>query len=112
MNKYVIYTVIVGGYDEVRQPLVVDDRFDYVLFSDQYEDGRKVGVWNVKNIASFQASGRVLSRYPKCLPTRFLSEYEYSLYIDGTIQIASEKLYDRFLQLVDEKCKWGGISLL
>ena len=34
MNKGVIYTSLVGSYDNVRQPLVIDERFDYLLFTD------------------------------------------------------------------------------
>lgn len=37
MNKFVIYTAIIGNYDEILQPQVIDDRFDYVLFSNEIE---------------------------------------------------------------------------
>lgn len=33
-KKYCVFSVIVGAYDTVKQPVVVDDRFDYILFSD------------------------------------------------------------------------------
>ena len=32
MSKYVIYTCIVGGYDELLQPAVTDPDFDFVCF--------------------------------------------------------------------------------
>ena len=49
-KKYVIYTAMVGGYDEIMQPMVVDDRFDYILFSNDIKEDR-VGVWQVLPIA-------------------------------------------------------------
>ncbi|MBR5328436.1 MAG: hypothetical protein IKV31_07870 [Paludibacteraceae bacterium] len=43
-KKYAIYTAMVGGYDEIMQPTVIDDRFDYILFSNDIKEDR-VGVW-------------------------------------------------------------------
>ena len=33
MKKFAVYTASIGGYDEIHQPLAVDDRFDYIFFS-------------------------------------------------------------------------------
>ena len=49
MNKYAIYTAIVGNYDEIFQPEIVDSRFDYILFSTDIELQR-IGVWQVRKI--------------------------------------------------------------
>ena len=38
MNKFAIYTALIGGYDSIRQPLVIDDRFDYILFTDEVKE--------------------------------------------------------------------------
>ena len=38
-KKYAIYTAMVGGYDEIMQSKVVDDRFDYILFSNDMGNG-------------------------------------------------------------------------
>lgn len=46
MKDFVIYTVLVGGYDDVLQPKVVDDRFDYILFSNDFKE-TKQGIWNI-----------------------------------------------------------------
>lgn len=35
MKKKVIYTVLVGGYDNLMQPQVIDDSFDYICFTDK-----------------------------------------------------------------------------
>ena len=77
-KKYVIYTVIVAGYDTIKQPLVVDDRFDYVFFTDEVKE-TKIGVWQVRPISYRDENKMRLSRYAKCLPTTVLPDYEASL---------------------------------
>lgn len=108
MNKYVIYSVVVGGYDEVRQPAVVDDRFDYVLFSDEH-DGESIGVWQVRAIPHESADILRLSRYAKCLPAKVLPEYEASLYVDANVRILTPWVYDRFVELMGEDVEWAGV---
>lgn len=107
-NKYVIYTVIVGNYDVIKQPLVTDERFDYVLFTDNVSNS-KIGIWQVRSIPYKDSNLLRLSRYPKLHPCKVLSEYEASLYIDGTLQIATPYVYSRFIELVSKNIEWGGI---
>ena len=65
-KKYVIYTAMVGGYDEIMQPVVVDDRFDYILFSNDIKEDR-VGVWQVRPIAYTNPDNTRICRYVKTL---------------------------------------------
>lgn len=46
MNDYVVYTVLTAGYENVLQPLVLNERFDYVLFSNDFSED-SVGVWQI-----------------------------------------------------------------
>lgn len=108
MNKYVIYSVITGGFDEVKQPLVVDSRFDYILYSD-VELESKDGVWQIKPIPYKDTDKRRQSRFPKAHPEVCLSEYVASLYIDGTLQISSSWVYERCIELCDQGVEWAGI---
>jgi len=87
MNQFVIYTVQVGDRDEVRQPEIIDPRFDYILFSDQHI-GEQLGVWQVRGFDYQNDDPTIRSRYPKILPHRLLSDYDASLYIDANISIA------------------------
>lgn len=109
MNKYVVYTVIVGSYDEILQPLVIDERFDYILFCDHCEES-SIGIWQVRSTPVDYHDSFRLSRYPKVFPCRLLSEYDASLYIDGNLQIASRKIYDRFIELFEQNVEWGGVA--
>ena len=109
MNEFVIYTVRTGGYDDILQPKVVDNRFDYVLFTD-HTDASTIGIWQVKTIPYFHADSTRMSRYPKMHPNELLKEYKASLYIDANIQILQQRLYDRIIELYDQQIDWAGAA--
>lgn len=112
MKRFVIYTVITGGYEDILQPLVLDDRFDYVLFSDNVKS-KTNGVWNIRSIPVDMSIDKIrLSRYPKTHPVSLLSEYVASLYIDANIQIKDNWIYSRFVELVEKEVKYAGIKLV
>lgn len=108
-NRFVVYTVITGGFDSVRQPEVIDPCFDYILFTDSVTSS-KLGVWSVREIGYDCKDLRKKSRYPKIHPELLLSEYEASLYIDGNIVITSQYVYDRCVELAEEGVEWAGIK--
>ena len=90
----IIYTVITGSYDSIKQPRVIEAGVEYVLFTNNPEikDG---GVWKVVQIPSEEWPGRtareneiLLSRKVKMLPHLFLTEAaEWSIYIDADMVI-------------------------
>ena len=107
-KRFAVYTVITGGFDGVKQPLVIDDRFDYILFTDKHIE--EVGVWSVKLIDFDSPDLRLKSRFPKLCSHLCLGEYEASLYIDGTIQITSQYVYDRCIELYESGIEWAGMK--
>lgn len=108
-NKFVVFTVIVGGYDEVKQPLVIDEHFDYVLFTDTSTE-TNIGVWQVRSIPYETTQNYKKARFPRLQPEVVLPEYEASLYHDGNIQITSQWVYDRFFELFNGDIEWAGIK--
>ncbi len=108
-NKFVVYTVITGGFDTVRQPEVMDSRFDYILFTDSVTSS-KFGVWSVREIGYDCKDLRKKSRFPKMHPELLLSVYDASLYIDGNISITSQFVYDRCVALAADGVDWAGIK--
>lgn len=102
--KKVIYTVLVGNYDQLKQPSVVDDTFDYLCFSNDIKE-KRVGVWVIRGIDYQNKDKTRISRYAKLLPHRVLSEYDYSLYIDANIQITGSELY----QVINSKIEEGAL---
>lgn len=99
-NKKVIYTVITNHYDRLFPPLVEQEGWDMVCFSD---DAQLVAEgWQVRPLPPLPELESVkddpvrAARLVKILPHRFLQEYEYSLYIDGNRVLADSA--DRFVQ--------------
>lgn len=102
MNKKVIYTCCVGGYDDITQPVIIDYEFDYICFSNDIKE-KSVGVWNIRPIPYVDDNLAKVSRYPKLLPHIVLPEYDYSVYIDANIQILSQEFYDTVNQKIASK---------
>lgn len=109
MKRYVIYSAIVGGYDEILQPLAVDERFDYVLFSNDIKDSQ-VGVWQIRPIEYSNPDNTRICRFVKTHPEELLKDYEVSVWIDSNVQILSSYVYERVVELdklgVDISSMW------
>ena len=99
-KKYAIYTAMVGGYDEIMQPKVVDDRFDYILFSNDIKEDR-VGVWQVRPIAYTNPDNTRICRYVKTHPEELLQGYEASVWMDSNIRIMTSAVYERIIELYE-----------
>lgn len=112
MKDFVIYTVLVGDYDDILQPVIVDDRFDYILFSNNFTESN-MGIWQIRLIpVVVENDNKRLSRYPKTHPETLLSDYKASLYIDANIQILNQWVYDRFIELYNHNIEYAGIKLV
>ena len=101
-EKKVIYTSLVGGYENLLQPKVVDRSFDYICFSNDIAE-TKVGVWQIENIPYEDENLSRLSRYVKLLPHKALSKYVYSIWIDANIQITGKEFYDYIYRRIYEQ---------
>ena len=101
MKKFVIYSAIIGNYDEILQPTIVDDRFDYILFSNDFID-RRIGIWQIRNIKYHNDIQTKIARWVKTHPEELLPEYECSLWIDANIDIKDISVYERIINLYNE----------
>tara|TARA_R110001606_G_scaffold352614_1_gene503013 strand:- start:138 stop:815 length:678 start_codon:yes stop_codon:yes gene_type:complete len=85
--KIVVYTSIFGGYDELHENQYQMDGVDYLCFTDS---DIKSDMWDiVKCTPIYSDSNRNAKKY-KVLPHRYLSEYDYSIWIDGNILIIND----------------------
>ena len=85
-GKGVIYSAVIGNYDEIKEPQYVNSEFDYILFT----DNPKVtsSVWQVRLVENKEQLDHVrLARKIKILGHEYLSEYDYSIWVDGKLQI-------------------------
>lgn len=111
MNKFVVFTVLTGNYEEVQQPALTDSRFDYILFTNDVPSS--AGVWSVRPIPEvLTGDNKRLSRYPKTHPETLLAEYKASLYMDANIQIRDQWVYDRVVELYEKGVEFAGIKLV
>lgn len=100
-KRFAIYTAIVGDYDEIRQPIVVDMGVDFFLFSNNIKE-KRIGVWQIKRIPYSNHDSVRVARWVKTHPEILLPDYEASLWIDANIQIISEMIYSRIRDLYND----------
>ena len=103
MNKYVIYTSLTGGYDNLIQLSCVSAEFDYICFTDAVANETRNGIWTLRPIPKVVDDKQRLSRFPKMHPHVLLPEYEYSIYIDARVDIISPDFYE----IIKEKINNG-----
>lgn len=106
MNKYVIYTCIIGKYDTLKEIKYRTPGFDYVCFTDQ---NYKSNDWEIRPIPEFiqHLSPSRQNRYLKINAHKIFPEYEFSVYIDGSMTTIGNlnELKDTVLNIKD-KCMY------
>lgn len=80
-NNIVVYTAIFGDVDNLQTPRKTKG-CDYVCFTDRAPVANDSG-WDIR-VKEPHLSSRRTARYYKILPHRYFSEYEYSIWVDGT----------------------------
>lgn len=112
MGKTVIYTCIVGNYDELRQPQVLDERFEYLCFVRKgAKIMEKMGAWTVVELDYDNGNPAVLARYPKINPHKVLpKDCEYSVWLDGDVAVASQEFYEVILSKIGAGVLWSGLK--
>ncbi len=87
--RIAIYTCVAGGYDEVRSPVIKENKCDYFLISDNAIMEKDVYKWiDIDTvIPDVNMSPKDKNRYCKMHPDEIFTEYDYTIYLDGSIQI-------------------------
>lgn len=111
MNRIAVYTCVTGSYDKLNGLSTKVPWADFVFFG---EIGTACEGWDVRPINWVDkvpgGDNIALSRYAKLNPHVVLPEYEYSLWIDGNVDICQEALYERLAKMMDEGVLYGGLS--
>ena len=111
MNKKVVYTSIIGEYDTLIQPPAIDESFDYICFVKKGQcQSRKQGIWSIEEIPYDCTNDKQLSSYTKLQPHVVLSQYDYSLWIDGNVSINDIQLYDTINKKIEEGVIYSGLK--
>ena len=98
----VCYSCITGGYDNVSEHSYINYDFDYILFTDN-ENLIKKGKckhWTIKPLEYNQSTNVKNNRWHKTHPHLLLSNYKYSLYIDGNICIRNKTIFNKIKKMI------------
>ena len=97
----VVYTAIIGEYDKLKDPLIVDKDVDYVCFTDS--DKIKSRIWKVIKFDYLYRDPRRTARLLKVLPHLIFRRHKINLWIDasflikGSIKNFCKKYYNNSL---------------
>lgn len=100
MNKIAVYTAIFNDYDWLKDPVIETSGIDFICYTDSNKMSSKK--WKVIKLDLGDMSPSLMNRKIKLLyPYTELSQYDYTLYVDGSILIKGDIL--KFLSKYIEK---------
>jgi len=99
--KIAVYTSITSGKDVLKTP-AHRDGIDLVFFTDRPHRDRDSD-WNIRPACGLFTDPRRNSRAPKILAHQYLADYDYSLWLDGSMRllVPVRPLIDEFLADAD-----------
>lgn len=109
-GKIAIYTCIVGAYDELQQPVVLDAGFDFICFVGQGEKtAGRIGAWEIRELPATLGNAALDSRWAKMHPHVLLPDYAFSVWIDGNIALLDGSLFAAAQAKAAEGAKYSGV---
>lgn len=109
-EKIAIYTCIVGAYDDLQQPRVLEEGFDFICFVGQGEKtASRVGAWEIRELPATQGSATLDSRWAKMHPHVLLPDYDCSVWIDGNIVLLDGSLYQAARDKAASDIQFSGV---
>lgn len=109
-SRIAIYTCIFGGYDSVKEPMYRNSVCDYYVYTDSEvcEDSMWEKMDIPEDARKMKLNNQSLARYIKTHPHVLFPEYDYSIFMDGNLQIIADlfplvaHLGDRFIGIHDQ----------
>ncbi len=91
-NRVAVYTAVFGDYDVLNLTRCSSVNADYYIVSDKCPDDLNGYKWmNAKNYIPVEITSPIKrNRYVKMHPHKLFPEYQYSVYIDGNIEICGD----------------------
>lgn len=87
--RIAVYTCIVGRYDQLIEPVYAEPGVDYLIYTDQPVP--EESVWRKVDITTDSQydvlSPMMLNRRIKILQNPVLKQYDYTVYVDGNIEV-------------------------
>ena len=91
-KRIAVYTSVFGDYDPIRDPECVCDNVDYYYIADYQYENVKVYKWiDASSIVPDYLDNPIKrNRYVKMHPHLIFPEYDYSIYVDGNINLIGD----------------------
>ena len=96
-KKICIYTANIGGYDRIKEPLIINNNIDYICFSDQ---PLKSNTWQIRPINFFNCNQTRIARHYKVNPHVYLKGYDIVIWVDSSITISND--FNEYLSKVEK----------
>ena len=84
-NIIAIYTAFTGDYDTLKEPEVIDENCDYICFTDN--PNLESDIWKIIQMGETTLDNNRKAKQYKLLPHKYLKDYKYSFWLDGTFRI-------------------------
>lgn len=94
--KGIIYTCIIGDYDNLKSHKYINFEWDYICFTNN-KNLVSDGIWEIKSLAFNELDNVRNNRWHKLNPHLLFQKYEKSLYIDGNVRILSSDFFELLL---------------
>lgn len=90
-RRITVYSSIIGKYDEIIEPIYKEDGIRYLMFTDQ--EILSGSAWEKIDVTKFPEYNTLtpiqLNRKIKMLPYQYITDTDYSIYVDGNIEIVA-----------------------
>ncbi len=102
-ERIAVYTSVFGTYDNVYEPQYIAENIDYYFVSEQRPADLKKYKWlDAKNFLPSEMESSIdKNRYIKMHPHLLFPQYNYSIYIDGNVEVLKD------ISLFVQKSKTG-----
>jgi len=104
-KRKIIYSVLIGGYDDVPKHVVRSDEWEYVLFTDIKTEEKEINGWQIMPLEHVVENDDTrTSRWYKLNSHLLFDNCLCSIYLDCSIIINGSFIYERANELLkDEK---------
>ncbi len=84
-GRVVVFMAVAGPYDDLKEPLIVSDSADYVIFTDQPVPDDSI--WQKRGFDYFNADTPRMARFIKLHPHVYFPNYDWAIWVDANLQL-------------------------
>ena len=95
-GRGVVYTAIIGDYDALNTPLIINPDWDYICYTDN--KNLSSDVWEIRHVGQSELDNVRTARKIKIGMEDVIDAYDYSIWVDGKITIIGDlrEMIDRY----------------